>query len=113
MFRAAAQRAGCGDRAAVAVTQLDAGAVERGLLAAPASVPSFSAAVALVDKIRFYAGGPPHGHPLNPRISLAGCHWVAPPPPASRSSAGHLCLFVLTTAACGKDAVCNHLDDEK
>jgi len=56
MFKAPVQQAQCGDRAAVAVTQLDAASVERGLLAAPESVSTFPAAVALVDKIRFYAG---------------------------------------------------------
>lgn len=63
MFKTPVQRAQCGDRAAVAVTQLDAASVERGLLAAPESVPTFPAAVALVDKIRFYAGEwPLHMH---------------------------------------------------
>lgn len=56
VFRQAVQEARCGDRAAIAVTQLEAATVERCLLAAPGSVPSFSAAIARVDKIRFYVG---------------------------------------------------------
>lgn len=56
MFRQPVQEALCGDRAAFAVTRLEASNVERCLLAAPGSVPSFSAAVAHVHKIRFYAG---------------------------------------------------------
>jgi selenocysteine-specific elongation factor len=45
-----------GDRAGICVTQLNPKLVERGLAAAPGSVPTFSAAVAIVDKVRFYAG---------------------------------------------------------
>lgn len=45
-----------GDRAAICVTQLNAKLVERGLAAAPGTVPTFTAAVAAVDKIRFYSG---------------------------------------------------------
>lgn len=56
MFRAPVQSAATGDRAAMAVTQLDAEAVERGLAAAPGSVPTFVAAVAAVEKIRFFLG---------------------------------------------------------
>lgn len=48
-----------GDRAGICVTQLNPKLVERGLAAAPGSVPTFSAAVAAVDKVRFYAGGVP------------------------------------------------------
>lgn len=45
-----------GDRVGVCVTQLDPGGVERGWLAAPGSVPTFSAAVAQLEKIRFFLG---------------------------------------------------------
>lgn len=48
-----------GDRAGICVTQLNPKLVERGLAAAPGSVPTFSAAVAAVDKVRFYAGAVP------------------------------------------------------
>jgi selenocysteine-specific elongation factor len=48
-----------GDRAAICVTQLNPKLVERGLAAAPGSLPTFSAAVAVVDKVRFYGGGVP------------------------------------------------------
>lgn len=71
MFKAPVQQAQCGDRAAVAVTQLDAASVERGLLAAPESVSTFPAAVALVDKIRFYAGE--GGIPVSHRPLAQNC----------------------------------------
>jgi selenocysteine-specific elongation factor len=48
-----------GDRAGVCVTQLNPKLVERGLAAAPGSVPTFSAAIAAVDKVRFYAAAVP------------------------------------------------------
>eukprot|EP00775_Hariotina_reticulata_P012357 gene12357-12491_t len=48
-----------GDRAALCVTQLNSKLLERGLAAAPGSVPTFTAAVAAVDKVRFYSGAVP------------------------------------------------------
>jgi hypothetical protein len=48
-----------GDRAALCVTQLNSKLLERGLAAAPGSVPTFAAAVAAVDKVRFYGGPVP------------------------------------------------------
>lgn len=48
-----------GDRAALCVTQLNAKLLERGLAAAPGTVPTFAAAVAAVDKVRFYGGPVP------------------------------------------------------
>lgn len=56
MFRQPVPRAVRGDRAGVCVTQLDAGLMERGLAAAPGTVPTFSGAIAAVDKVRFFAG---------------------------------------------------------
>jgi hypothetical protein len=56
MFRRPARRAAQGDRAAMLVTQLDPKLMERGLAAAPGSVPTFSGAVAAVEKVRFYDG---------------------------------------------------------
>src|SRR5690348_830213 len=55
-FRQPVTAISAGDRAGLCVTQLDAGLVERGLAANPGSVPTFSAAVACADKVRFYAG---------------------------------------------------------
>ena len=40
--------------------------VERGLACAPGSVPTFSAAVAAVEKIRFFAGGEQDAHSNSP-----------------------------------------------
>jgi GTPase len=48
-----------GNRAALCVTQLNAKLLERGLAAAPGTVPTFAAAVAAVDKVRFYNGPVP------------------------------------------------------
>jgi selenocysteine-specific elongation factor len=48
-----------GDRAGLCVTQLNAKLIERGLAAAPGSVPTFAAAVAAVDRVRFYGGAIP------------------------------------------------------
>ncbi|GBG89227.1 hypothetical protein CBR_g48935 [Chara braunii] len=45
-----------GDRVGLCVTQLDSKLLERGLAAAPGSVPMLSAAVASVRKIRFFKG---------------------------------------------------------
>jgi hypothetical protein len=53
---AAVQR---GDRAGLCVTQLNPKLLERGLAAAPGSVPTFAAAVAAVDKVRFYGAPVP------------------------------------------------------
>ena len=45
-----------GDRVGMCVTQLDPNLLERGLACAPGTVPAFSAAIAGVEKVRFYAG---------------------------------------------------------
>ena len=45
-----------GDRAGICVTNLDASSVERGIAAAPGTVPTLNAAIALVKKIRYYTG---------------------------------------------------------
>lgn len=45
-----------GDRAGICVTGLDASLMSRGLLCAPATVPSVPAALALVKRIRFFKG---------------------------------------------------------
>ncbi|GAX74045.1 hypothetical protein CEUSTIGMA_g1495.t1 [Chlamydomonas eustigma] len=55
-FKRPVTKAVQGDRVGVCVTQLDPGLMERGLAATPGSVPTFLAAVASVEKIRFYAG---------------------------------------------------------
>jgi hypothetical protein len=56
MFRRPARAAAQGDRAALLVTQLDPKLMERGLAAAPGSVPAFCGAVATVEKVRFFDG---------------------------------------------------------
>jgi selenocysteine-specific elongation factor len=57
MFRRPARAAAQGDRVALLVTQLDPKLLERGLAAAPGSVPTFAGAVAAVERVRFYTGG--------------------------------------------------------
>ena len=42
-----------GDRAGLCVTKLDAAVLERGLACSPGSVPTFSGAIAAVEKIRW------------------------------------------------------------
>lgn len=56
MFRRPVERCARGDRVGVCVTQLDAGLIERGLACAPGAVPTYSAAVAAVSKVRFFPG---------------------------------------------------------
>ncbi|KAG2492709.1 hypothetical protein HYH03_009122 [Edaphochlamys debaryana] len=59
VFKTPVPSASAGDRVGLCVTQLEAGLLERGLAAAPGSVPTFRGAVAAVEKIRFYAGRVP------------------------------------------------------
>lgn len=56
MFKQPVQMIKQGDRAGICVANLDAALVERGLACTLGAVPSTSAAVALVRKIRFYKG---------------------------------------------------------
>ena len=53
-FRRPSSRAVAGERAGLCLTKLDASKLERGLLAAPESVPSLTRIVARVEKIRYY-----------------------------------------------------------
>ena len=43
----------------ICVTQLDATLVERGVACTPGALPTFTGAIAAVDKIRFYVGHMP------------------------------------------------------
>lgn len=56
MFRRPVQRCTVGDRVGICVSQLDPKTIERGLACTPGSVPTFSAAIAAVEKIRFFQG---------------------------------------------------------
>jgi len=58
-FRRAVKEARRGDRLGVCLAQFDSKLLERGLLAEPGSVPTFSRAVAAVQKIRFFKGALP------------------------------------------------------
>jgi len=54
MFRKPVNVASQGDRVAIRVTQLDAKQMERGLVADPGTVPTISAAVVDVNRVRFF-----------------------------------------------------------
>ena len=56
VFRRPVLECKVGDRVGICVTQLDAKAVERGILCTPNSVPSFAAAIVSVRKVAYYAG---------------------------------------------------------
>lgn len=56
MFRRPVQSCAQGDRVGICVTKLDATSIERGLACTPASIPTFSSAIAAVEKIRFHVG---------------------------------------------------------
>ncbi|KAG1676850.1 hypothetical protein FOA52_010359 [Chlamydomonas sp. UWO 241] len=54
-FRRPVTSAQQGDRVGVCVAQLDPTLIERGIAAAPGTLPTFSVAIAAVEKVRFYA----------------------------------------------------------
>ncbi|GJP34601.1 hypothetical protein CLOM_g19027 [Closterium sp. NIES-68] len=56
MFHRPVSQAAQGDRVGLCVTQLDPKLIERGIAAAPGSVPILSAAIAAVHPIRFFKG---------------------------------------------------------
>ncbi len=56
MFKRPVQWAHAGDRVGVCVTQLEAGGIERALVCTPGSVPTMTAAVVSVERVRFFAG---------------------------------------------------------
>lgn len=55
-FRVPVASAGRGDRVGLCLAQFDSKLFERGLVAEPGSVPTFSRAVAAVERIRFFKG---------------------------------------------------------
>ncbi len=59
MFKRPVQSCQKGDRVGICVTQLDATLVERGVACTPGAVPTFTGAIAAVDKIRFFVGHMP------------------------------------------------------
>lgn len=54
MFRKPVKAARQGDRVGICVTNLDAGLIERGIAAAPGSVPLLHSVLCLVKKVRFF-----------------------------------------------------------
>ena len=56
MFHRPVETARCGDRLGICVTQLDAKLLERGIVSAPGTLQPISAAVACVEKVRFFKG---------------------------------------------------------
>ena len=59
-----------GDRAGLCVTQLDAKLIERGIVCAPGTVPTFSAAIAAVERVRFYSGKLPSSGKVRSAVHL-------------------------------------------
>ena len=55
-FKRAVTSCSQGDRVGLCVPQFDAQLMERGLAAAPNTIPTFTAGVARIEKIRFYGG---------------------------------------------------------
>ncbi|KAJ8601465.1 hypothetical protein CTAYLR_005707 [Chrysophaeum taylorii] len=84
MFKKPVKKIECGDRAGVCLAQLDATLVERGILAAPGSVPYLSSAMARVEKVRFFRGGCVTGTKFHVTVGhatvLATCHFFGKPP---------------------------------
>ncbi|CAL8462357.1 g1890 [Coccomyxa elongata] len=64
-----------GDRAGICVTQLDASTLERTLLCTPGSVPTFTSAIAAVEKVRFFSGTLPSKGRVH--VSLGHCTLMA------------------------------------
>ena len=56
VFKRPVQSCKQGDRAGICVTQLDPKLIERGIVCMPGSVPTFSAAIAAVERVRFFSG---------------------------------------------------------
>ena len=56
MFKRPVQSCARGDRLGMCITQLDHNLMERGLVAAPGTVPTFGAAIVGAEKIRFFKG---------------------------------------------------------
>lgn len=56
MFRKPVKAARQGDRVGICVTNLDASLIERGIAAAPGSVPLLQSVLCLVRKVRFFRG---------------------------------------------------------
>lgn len=54
MFRKPVKEVGQGDRVGICVTNLDAANIERGIAAAPGSVPLLSSVICMVKKVRYF-----------------------------------------------------------
>lgn len=61
MFRRQIQKIQQGDRAGICVSNLDAKVLERGIAASPGAVQLWKGGIAVVRKIRYYAGALPSG----------------------------------------------------
>ena len=63
-----------GDRAGICVTQLDPKLIERCIVCTPGTVPTFSAAIAAVERVRFYSGKLPSSSKVrSPPPGLSAC----------------------------------------
>ena len=73
---------------AVLVTQLDAKTVERAIVCAPGTIPTFSAAIISVEKVRFYKASCPSKRKFHVTTGhttvMATAHFfILPPPPGT------------------------------
>ena len=58
-----------GDRAGICVTQLDPKLIERCIVCTPGTVPTFTAAIAAVERVRFNSGKLPSSSKVWPLIT--------------------------------------------
>ncbi len=65
VFKKPVQSCKEGDRAGICVTQLDPKLIERTIVCTPGSVPTISAAIAAVERVRFYSGKLPSSSKVN------------------------------------------------
>eukprot|EP00288_Rhodomonas_lens_P012513 CAMPEP_0177707294 /NCGR_PEP_ID=MMETSP0484_2-20121128/9674_1 /TAXON_ID=354590 /ORGANISM="Rhodomonas lens, Strain RHODO" /LENGTH=566 /DNA_ID=CAMNT_0019218797 /DNA_START=109 /DNA_END=1809 /DNA_ORIENTATION=- len=90
MFKKSVTVASQGDRVGILVTQLDPKLIERGTLATPGSVPTYSGAILVVEKIRFYKASFPTKRKLHITVGhttvMAMVHFFTLPPGAAASS---------------------------
>ena len=70
VFKKPVQACKQGDRAGICVTQLDPKLIERCIVCSPGTVPTFSAAIAAVERVRFYSGKLPSSSKVDPLIRL-------------------------------------------
>lgn len=74
VFKKPVQACMQGDRAGICVTQLDPKLIERCIVCSPGTVPTFSAAIAAVERVRFYSGKLPSSSKVGLLIRVTCLH---------------------------------------